>query len=153
LFAGIPNEQNRQGAISYPLVGIYPDKASVSSIQVQDNQVEYVGLNRLKWAEQHVHLVDIDTMWHFGPDMAKFQVDSESACISFWAMIVDLNSCMINCTYTIILRGDLESSFEISPSSSDNIFANLFESVQTAFQISPTDSFSNILHTINRILI
>jgi hypothetical protein len=111
LFSEIPKDPNRLGAVSYPLIGIFPE---MGEIKVDESDVAYVGVNILKWAEQHVHLVDIDSMWHFGPDMAKFKIDPEAEIVSFWVVMIDLSAFKINYTYTMIVRPDKEDQLEKS---------------------------------------
>jgi hypothetical protein len=60
-------------AVAYPLVGWF-DSAGIISV-VSDSEPAGIGLDSLKWAEQHVHCVDGDENLRFGTDMARFAVD------------------------------------------------------------------------------
>jgi hypothetical protein len=55
-------------------------------------------MDRLQWADQHVHKVDRlhhgsdDTEWHMGSDMAKFSIDPSVDLVKAWATCVDLTA-------------------------------------------------------------
>jgi hypothetical protein len=76
------------GAVKYPLVGWFNARGILPLLD--DSEPAAVGMDALKWAEQHIHKVDVDEYWHFGADMAKFTVDLEQPCALGWAVSVDL---------------------------------------------------------------
>lgn len=76
------------GAVKYPLVGWFDARGILPLLD--DSEPATVGMDTLKWAEQHIHKVDVDEYWHFGADMAKFTVDLDLPCALGWAVSVDL---------------------------------------------------------------
>lgn len=53
MFHDIPKQQGRLGAVSYPLIGVFPND---SANFIGEDDVQWIGIGKLKWAEQHVHL-------------------------------------------------------------------------------------------------
>ncbi len=52
------------GAVKYPLVGWFDSRGILPLLD--DAEPAAVGMNAFKWAEQHIHKVDVDEYWHFG---------------------------------------------------------------------------------------
>lgn len=119
---------NRLGASKWPLVGFYDavgigaipggdaaDKASHSAY-ADGLHVQSAGLDCLAPADQHVHLVDTDDMWHFGSDMAQFTVKSGSAgggggVAGGWLVVADCSnagSVAIEVTLLLLVEPHLE---------------------------------------------
>ena len=83
-----------------------------------ENEPAWVGMNELKPADQHVHLVEevleLDGFpvelsdWHFGSDMAKFSINPDTPWARSWVVCVDLDKKWCEVTYLLILSPELE---------------------------------------------
>ena len=136
LFEHVPADPKRQGAVKYPLIGLFDavgvstpaDRKSGSDTSSSGNakstpQLDpaWIGIDELRWADQHVHKVDLydgETLiadsadFHFGSDMARFAgalrarahhvlhgsdssctraVSTHVACARGWAVCLDLS--------------------------------------------------------------
>ncbi|ELR16822.1 uncharacterized protein ACA1_383540 [Acanthamoeba castellanii str. Neff] len=109
LFANDVLEEGRQGVSRWPLIGLFAPKNLARPPGEED--VAHVGIDRLKPADQHTHLVqetlDLDGFqlelkdWHMGSDMAQFVVVEEARDVSVaWAVCVDLDK--LRCEVTLL---------------------------------------------------
>lgn len=113
LFQDVVQEQGRQGAIKYPLVGWW----GIEGIEQPDpEEPASIGINSLRWADQHVHHVaEYDPTWYFGSDMARFHIKEDRASLGAWGVAVDLSDlkkprCWI--TYMLIVDASKQDPVE-----------------------------------------
>jgi len=122
-------EEDRLGNTAYPLIGLFPtnynDEATLERLIrtgdkfASQDDVAFIGINELKWADQHVHK-EIQVFpdgckfesWNIGGDMARFYLGEPHQVLvhSFYAVAVDLVRRRVNVSLVSIVAKPLEDA-------------------------------------------
>jgi len=113
--------EDRVGAIKYPLIGLFPTteggEATLAHLIRTGDDVAFIGINELKWADQHVHKESYTVHgckledWNMGTDQARFYLGQPNDVLvhSFYAVAVDLDLRRVNVSLVSIVAKPLEA--------------------------------------------
>jgi hypothetical protein len=111
LFQEFLTKTESEGAISFPLVGLFssfglsfPEKCELDCADLEES--------RLKWTEQHVHLIPGFDQVHFGPDMGRIRLNQEAGITWTRVIAVDVEREAINSTILMIVQPEIEEALD-----------------------------------------
>lgn len=115
LFATDARDPECRGRSRWPLVGLFSPARGVAP--AAGGGPAALAVDALAPADQHIHKVDdlagrAADAWHFGSDMAAFDLDPNEPLCGGWAVCVDLDRMRCDATLLYVVRGDLEAPAE-----------------------------------------
>lgn len=106
LFEEETKQPKLKGVTKYPLVGLFqPINIRINN---PPSEVDWIGINTLRLADQHIHNRDEQGQWNIGSDMAKFCIEKTSEFSSAWCVCVDIQTRRCCIMYLLIVPGDAE---------------------------------------------